>query len=86
MNRIVNAPDRSEASPQTRYYQPFDADKAGASKQQRKELERWSDEGGSQTEIVNPDPDSDSSARNGSGESSSRQSQVQSSKSHKSTA
>ena len=68
-----------------RFYQPFES-KEKHSGQQRKELDRWSDEGGSQTEIVNPDPDSSSSpARNGSDTNRpGRQSQTQqSSKSHK---
>ena len=73
--------------PDNRFYQPFEAsDKS--SKQQRKELDRWSDEGGSQTQVVNPDHQSDSLARNGSDANRSiRQSQKeQSSKSHKKTA
>ena len=70
-----------------RFYQPFEGNEK-TSKQQRKELDRWSDEGGSQTEVVNPDSDSSSSARNGSDSNRpGRQSQTQqSSKSHKQTA
>jgi hypothetical protein len=57
-------------------------------REQRRELDRWSDEGGSQTEVVNPDPDSNSPARNDSDTNRpDRQSQTQqSSKSHKQTA
>ena len=73
---------RTAGTPDNRYYQPFGA---VGSKEQRKELERWSDEGGSQTEVVSPDPNADSPARNDSDANRpGRQSQKQqSSKSHK---